>query len=171
MRAGDEDAWRQLLLRYEGRLRAFARARLRGQADADDVVQDTFLGFVQSLPHYDASRSLETYLFAILRYKIGDLCRRRRLPTPADFGAGDDEGGDPLDRAGNVETPSQIARHRESLERQYALIAEHLKALIREYGEKSKLHDLQIVELSFFVGHATRTSPRGSTVMRSTWPA
>jgi RNA polymerase sigma factor (sigma-70 family) len=152
IRTGDEDAWRQLIGRYEGRLAAFARTRLRSRADVDDAVQETFLGFLQSLDRYDENRSLETYLFAIVRYKIGDICRRKRLPTPADFGHDAEQGGDVLERAGTGETPSFHARRRESLVAQQTLIAEGLRRLIREYAEKDRFRDLQIVELSFYVG-------------------
>jgi len=80
IRRGSELAWRQLIARYEGRLQAFARAQTPTLADAEDAVQDTFVGFLQSLDRYDPTRSLETYLFTILRYKLIDLLRRRRLP-------------------------------------------------------------------------------------------
>ena len=143
-----------MIARYEGRLRACARNRLSSAADVDDTVQETLLGFVQSLPHYDPSRSLETYLFAILRYKIGDVCRRRRLPTPADFGG--EESDEFSERPSPAETPSGTLRRQESLERQRTLIADGLKALIREYGEKEKLDDLQIVELAFYVGRRNK---------------
>jgi RNA polymerase sigma-70 factor (ECF subfamily) len=156
VRAGDEEAWRQLIARYEGRLRAFARMRLPGSADAEDAVQEVFLGFLQSLPHFDASRSLETYLFAILRYKIGDACRRKRMPTPADFAPSGDEFDDLRERPGPTETPSSILRQKESLERQRALLAEALKRLIRDYGENEKFRDLQVVELSFYAGRRNK---------------
>lgn len=155
MRAGDEEAWRQLIARFEGRLRAFARARLGG-SDADDAVQDTLLGFLQSLPHYDVSRSLETYLFAILRYKVGDVCRRRRLPTPADFGECGDAPADLPAQPDRPETPSGAMRRKESLTAQGALIADGLKQLIREYGEREKFRDLEIVELSFYAGRRNK---------------
>ena len=142
-----------MIARYEGRLRAFARSRLPSAADADDAVQEAFLGFVQSLPHFDMSRSLETYLFAIVRYKIGDVCRRKRMPTPADFSAGEDgEWADFGDRPGPVETPSGVLRQKESLEQQRELIADGLKQLVRDYAEKNKFRDLQVVELSFYLG-------------------
>ena len=70
---GSEAAWKQLIARYAGRLLAFARSRTPGLSDAEDIVQDTFVGFLQSLPHYDAARSLETYLFTTLRYKLYHL--------------------------------------------------------------------------------------------------
>ncbi len=79
IRDGREEAWRQLIDRYSGRLLAFARARTPGLSDAEDLVQETFIGFLQSLANYDASRSLETYLFTILRYKLYDLLRQRKL--------------------------------------------------------------------------------------------
>ena len=58
IRSGSEAAWRQLIDRYQGRLLAFARSRIVSIADAEDVVQDTFIGFLQSLLRYDSKRSL-----------------------------------------------------------------------------------------------------------------
>jgi len=49
---------------------------LRDSASIDDVVQDTFLGFHLSLPHFDETRSIESYLFAICGFKITDQLRR-----------------------------------------------------------------------------------------------
>ncbi len=104
---GREGAWRQLIDRYSGRLLAFARTRTTGLADAEDLVQETFVGFLQSLGHYDPSRSLETYLFTILRYKLYDLLRQRKatvLSEPADA-----QGWWDHLTPGSTETPSGIA--------------------------------------------------------------
>ena len=43
VRQGSPDAWRQLVERYQGRLAAFARNKGINAADAEDMVQDTFL--------------------------------------------------------------------------------------------------------------------------------
>ena len=43
IRTGNGDAWTQLLDRYQGRLLTFARGKLGSAADADDIVQDTFI--------------------------------------------------------------------------------------------------------------------------------
>ncbi len=53
VREGDAGAWRQLIERFEGRLIAFVDSRLRDRAASEDVVQETFVGFLTSLPHYD----------------------------------------------------------------------------------------------------------------------
>ncbi|HKM56018.1 MAG TPA: sigma factor, partial [Isosphaeraceae bacterium] len=62
VRAGDAEAWRQFILRFEGRLVAFVDSRIRDRPASEDVVQETFIGFLTSLPHYDEKRDLEAYL-------------------------------------------------------------------------------------------------------------
>ena len=46
-------------------------------SEAEDIVQETFLGLLRSIPNYDRARSLETYLFAILRHKLSDHFRKQ----------------------------------------------------------------------------------------------
>ncbi len=83
IRAGDEAAWREFIAAYEGRLAAFARSRLGDAGPVDDVVQETFVGFLLSLPNYDEARGLETYLFTICAHKLTDHLRRAgRRPCP-----------------------------------------------------------------------------------------
>src|SRR5438874_10311263 len=77
IRAGDEKAWEQLIARYEGRLLAFADRRLRDRAASEDVVQETFVGFLNSLPNFDEKRELQTYLFTIAAYKLVDHLRKK----------------------------------------------------------------------------------------------
>ena len=67
IRRGDGDGWASLVSRYQGRLLAFARARLKQSADAEDIVQDTFFHFLKGLPNFREDASVETYLFTILR--------------------------------------------------------------------------------------------------------
>jgi RNA polymerase sigma-70 factor, ECF subfamily len=76
IRDGDERAWELLIAKYEGRLHAFVSRKLSDTGSVDDIVQDTFLGFHLSLPHFDETRSIESYLFAICGFKITDHLRR-----------------------------------------------------------------------------------------------
>src|ERR1043165_5600353 len=76
IRQGDTRAWELLIARYEGRLLAFVQRRLRDRAASEDVVQESFIGFLNSLPNYDESRELQTYLFTIASYKLTDQLRR-----------------------------------------------------------------------------------------------
>ncbi|MCH8966000.1 MAG: sigma-70 family RNA polymerase sigma factor [Planctomycetes bacterium] len=148
IRGGSEAGWRQLIDRYQGRLQAFAKSRIASIADAEDVVQDTFIGFLQSLSRYDAARSLETYLFTILRYKITDYLRAsgsgfRKLETQADDWW--EEATPSL-----AESPSMAAVKAESAEAQQALLATVLRQLIQDLRDRGAFEDLQIIELLFY---------------------
>src|SRR6516165_1925564 len=76
IRQGDSRAWDDLISRYEGRLLAFVDRRLHDRAASEDVVQETFVGFLHSLPNFDEKRELQTYLFSIASYKLTDHLRR-----------------------------------------------------------------------------------------------
>src|SRR5215831_10832898 len=76
IRRGDSRAWATLIARYEGRLLAFVERRLHDRAASEDVVQETFVGFLNSLPHFDEHRELQTYLFTIASHKLTDHLRR-----------------------------------------------------------------------------------------------
>lgn len=150
IRAGSESAWRQLIDRFTGRLLAFARARTAGLSDAEDLVQEAFVGFLQSIAHYDPARSLETYLFTILRHKLYDLLRQRKMTLvsePAD-------GGEWWDRVvpGSTETPSGHVMQQETERQQAQLLADILRQLIHELRDRDAFDDLQVIELVFFAG-------------------
>jgi len=152
IRRGDPDAWQKLITRYEGRLLAFARVRLAAHADAEDVVQEAFVGFLQSLPNYDAARSLETYLFAILRYKITDLMKKhgaRPVVTVEDDAMLDDA---LLADQRGPETPSRYLRADEHRSRRAEILGDALQSLMNELRDQVRFDDLQVIELSFYVG-------------------
>src|SRR6266511_2921317 len=91
IRQGDTQAWGALIARYEGRLLAFVDRRLHDRAASEDVVQEAFVGFLNSLPNFDENRELQTYLFTIASHKVTDHLRRsgRHPLHPASEGAGD----------------------------------------------------------------------------------
>src|SRR5438046_2762296 len=76
IRQGDARAWETLIGRYEGRLIAFVQRRIRDRAASEDVVQETFIGFLNSLPNFDDRRELQTYLFTIASHKLTDHLRK-----------------------------------------------------------------------------------------------
>lgn len=150
IRRGNEPAWRQLIERYHGRLLAFTRARIASLSDAEDIVQETLVGFLQSLPNYDSSRSLETYLFTILRYKLVDQLRSRKI-APLNPDAGEEDWWDRIEPQ-EGETPSRAAAAAEDLAAQEVLLADLLRKLINDYRDRAAFQDLQIIELLFFAG-------------------
>lgn len=152
IRKGDQRAWHQLIERYQGRLLAFARSRLREAGDAEDAVQEALLGFVTSLKHFDESRSLETYLFAILRYKIGEALTRKQRRAEFTTGFDIEDDSPSVIEAEDTETPSRVAAGRERAAHQSELLATILRRLIEELRDKGKLEDLQVIEAIFYIG-------------------
>src|SRR5436309_7437368 len=135
IRAGDSQAWTQLIARYEGRLLAFAERRLRDRASSEDVVQETFIGFLNSLPNYDDRRELQTYLFTIASHKLTDHLRRRGRHKAQPGSENPDE------LLGNQSDSDQLAasglvRNQEQRELESAALARGLRQMIRQWQEK-----------------------------------
>src|SRR5437016_14233549 len=118
VRQRDGDAWAQLVARYEGRLIAFARGRGVSGADAEDFVQDAFLHLLRGLDAFRGEASLETYLFLLLRRRIVEWFRGRRVHACL---AGEEEAGD--QRPARDATASSYARQAEQLNRDRAALA------------------------------------------------
>jgi RNA polymerase sigma-70 factor, ECF subfamily len=63
---GDEDAFGVVVGRYQASLLRVARMYVGSAAVAEEVVQDTWMGFVGSLGRFQRQCSVKTWLFAIL---------------------------------------------------------------------------------------------------------
>ncbi len=156
IRQGDGQAWSDFVSRYQGRLLRFARAKLPQRADAEDVVQETFIAFVRSIGRYRGECDLETYLFALMRRKIIDSYRSagaRKVCLIQDTGEtdSDEPASDLLDVVPSpVQTASWYARADEHYDRQKVALAEALNGLVNGMKKALKLRDLQIIELLFY---------------------
>lgn len=151
VRTGDEAAWRELIDRYEGRLLAFAESRLGQRQTAEDVVQESFLGFLVSLPNYDDATPLESYLFSITAHKLTDALRRsgRRPTIPLLI---PDEDGRSDEPAGRSRRASSMARSAEGRGVERVVIADCLRELIAQWKAKHEWERLKCIELLFAAG-------------------
>ena len=61
---------------HRGYLVRYARAQLRDEMQADEVVQEALLAALEGLKGFSGKSSLRTWLTSILRFKIIDLQRR-----------------------------------------------------------------------------------------------
>jgi RNA polymerase sigma factor (sigma-70 family) len=156
IRQGDGQVWSDFVSRYQGRLLRFARAKLPQRADAEDMVQETFVAFLRSIARYRGECDLETYLFALMRRKIIDSYRSagaRRVCLIQDTGEidSDEPASDLLDvMPSPAQTASWYARAEEQYDMQKAALAEALNTLIDGMKKAVKLRDLQIIELLFY---------------------
>jgi RNA polymerase sigma-70 factor (ECF subfamily) len=151
VRDGNAAAWQQLIERYEGRLLAFITSRLHDRAASEDVVQETFVGFLTSLPHYDERRDLEAYLFSIAAHKLTDHLRKQGRRPVDQFGS--DDHGRPLDEmAGDARAASSIARSDELRAAEEHLLCEALGRLIHEWIARGDYDRLRCLELLIVKG-------------------
>ncbi len=159
VRAGDAGAWRQLIERFEGRLLAFIDSRLRDRAASEDVVQETFIGFLTSLPHYDEKRDIEAYLFSIAAHKLTDHLRKQGRRPIDQFGS--DDHGRPLEEvAGDGRAASSIARSGERQRAEERMLTDSLGQLVGEWLARGDYDRLQCMELLIVKGWANKDVAR-----------
>src|SRR5437764_10120153 len=137
IRKGEPRAWESLIARYEGRLLAFVGRRIHDRTSSEDVVQETFIGFLNSLPNFDDRRELQTYLFTIASHKITDQLRRmgRRPWETALDGTGEILGAQPDD---NQPAASSQARSHERQQLEGEAISRCLGQMIRQWRQKGE---------------------------------
>jgi RNA polymerase sigma-70 factor (ECF subfamily) len=77
-RAGDQDAFRMLVERYEGAVAATVIGMLGPGGDADDVGQEVFLRFYRSIDRFRGDSALKTYLTRIaINLSLNAIKKRR----------------------------------------------------------------------------------------------
>ncbi|MEM8864968.1 MAG: sigma-70 family RNA polymerase sigma factor [Planctomycetota bacterium] len=152
IRLGKPEAWNRLIAEYEGRLLAFVESRLRKRAASEDVVQETFIGFLTSLPNYDARRPLESWLFSIAAHKLTDHLRRegRRPALPLSSTDGSDGGA--WDMPGPGRKASSIARSGERRGIEADALADALTDQLDRWREKGDWQKVKVMELLFTRG-------------------
>lgn len=154
IRKGDSQAWDTLIHRYEGRLLAFVERRLQDRAASEDVVQETFVGFLHSLPNFDERRELQTYLFTIASYKLTDFLRRQgRHPLQHISGSP----GDPLHQElDQNQAASSLARSQERQQLESEAVARCLGQLIQQWRQRGEYLRIKVLELLLVKGWANR---------------
>lgn len=162
VRRGDREGWSALVERYQGRLLAFARGRLKQPADVEDIVQDTFFHFLKGLPAFREDASVETYLFTILRRKLVDHFRGRHLRLCSLQDVLDSTGGaDGISSsahlgdaaspfAEDLPTPSSYAGSNEQAALDKSALGASLSSLLDRLKASGNLRDLRVIEMLFY---------------------
>jgi RNA polymerase sigma-70 factor, ECF subfamily len=160
IREGDTEAWYELIARFEGRLLAFVESRTRHRSAAEDLVQETFVGFLTSLPNFDGRRPLEGYLFSIAAHKLIDYLRREgRRPMLPLLPAG--SGASSWEPAGSARPASSIVRSGERHHLEEEALAAALAQQIEHFRHRGQWERLECAELLFVRGWSnTATASR-----------
>jgi RNA polymerase sigma-70 factor (ECF subfamily) len=151
IRQGDTRAWDHLIASYEGRLLAFVHRRINDRVASEDIVQETFIGFLTSLPNFDERRALQTYLFTIASHKLTDYLRRTgRHPlqqAPEDM----------LQMKLDVNpAASSLARSQERRDLEAEAVSRGLGTLLDDWREHGDFGRVKVLELLFVKGWTNR---------------
>ena len=154
IRDGDSRAWETLIARYEGRLLAYVQRRLRDRSASEDVVQETFVGFLNSLPNFDDRRELQTYLFTIASHKLTDHLRKAGRHPLRSLPEGNE---DLLDQQYDDQpTASSRVRSDEREKLEHAALTRCLGQMLRTWQDKNDFLRLKVMELLWVKGWANR---------------
>ncbi len=135
-RAGDDEAFEQLVRRFYGQIHRWALARTGDRDDADDVTQEVLVRLHRHLGGFDGRSRFTTWLYQVTRSAAADLHRKRtrreRLVRTARLGLG---GAEVVNPRGS-ETKAD-------LDRASGLVAVFLDELSDRQREVFDLVDLQ----------------------------
>jgi RNA polymerase sigma-70 factor (ECF subfamily) len=160
IRDGEADAWQQCIDVYEGRLLAFARARLQDRSAAEDIVQETLLGFLKALPNYDERTPLESWLFSIASHKLVDALRRSGRRPMLPLLTSESKDGAVRDLTGPGRAASSILRSSERAQAEARVIENELRTMLLDFRRTGAWERLKCVELIFVLGWANKDVAR-----------
>ncbi len=129
---GDPKALDELIDRYENRVRRCAERMALGRADAEDLVQESFLRLWLALPSFQARSGFGTWVYAIAHNTCIDAARRQiRKPRVQSLDRLSEGGDEPAaDRLVDEEFEAQVRE---------CLIGRALASLPLDYREILRL--------------------------------
>jgi RNA polymerase sigma-70 factor, ECF subfamily len=93
LRTGDRAEFARLVDTYYTPIYRLGLKMLGDSADAEDVLQNTFLKALQHLPDFEGRSSLSTWLYRIAANEALMLLRKRRPTIPVDENPDDEDDG------------------------------------------------------------------------------
>ena len=148
-RAGSQEAFRDLVLRFERPVFSLIARMVQDPAMAEDLAQEAFVKAYRSLHTYDASRKLSSWLFKIAHNTAIDHLRKHAPETVSLESPQEDEGRGGLAAVlsdGSVEDPAAAAERRDmarSLERAISrLRPEYREAVVLFYVEGATYQEI-----------------------------
>lgn len=162
VRAGDPEAFRELVERHSTRLFRLAYRMTRNEETAEDVVQEAFLKAYKRLSGFDARSSFATWIHRIAANCAVDVLRRRKRETER-LGRPEalDDGPEP---AASDPRPDRLAQSRE-MEVRLDRALEQLTPMERTAFELRHFEHRSIAEIGRVLG--ARTSATKQAVFRA----
>lgn len=147
--AGQTDAYRPIVLRYQGRLAGMVIGMVRDQEEAKDIVQVAFVKAYQNLSSFRPDSAFYTWLYRIAKNLAIDSIRKRKRRKTSSFeesiAVADEDGT--IAEQHHGESPVRALVRRELHERIYAALDE-LSEDMREAVLLREVEGLSYKEIS-----------------------
>jgi RNA polymerase sigma-70 factor (ECF subfamily) len=144
-RAGEQEAWRELVTRYQNMVYAVAR-RVAGPA-AEDAAQETFLRVFRKLHTYraDSGAKFSSWLYRVAYNCSCDVVTRRgqEVTMPENFD-GADTGPGPEDLAGSEERAGLARAALAEIRPEYRNVLELYYLMGKSYEQVSEVMELPL---------------------------
>jgi RNA polymerase sigma-70 factor, ECF subfamily len=153
-RDGDVRAFEVLVTRHRRSIYNFILRFVRDTAQAEDVLQETFLRVIKGAEAYEKQAKFTTWLYTIARNLCVDAARRgkHRKAASLDAPVGDDEGAALIDLVAGVDPGAE----KQSVNRELGVrLRKAIEALPEEQREiflLREVSDLQFNEIAQIVG-------------------
>ncbi|MBU1637899.1 RNA polymerase sigma factor [bacterium] len=129
-RVGDHSAFRILVERYESIIAATAIGMLGQGADAEDVGQETFIRFFNSLDHFRGDAELKTYLTRIAINLSLDALRKRKRNRFWFWSDEQDENRLPVELSIDTSNDIDVTERKEWVRRAISTLDEKHRAVV-----------------------------------------
>jgi RNA polymerase sigma-70 factor (ECF subfamily) len=141
LRAGDEQAFVELVDRYHASMVRVASTFVPSRAVAEEVVQDTWLGVLRGIGRFEGRSSLKTWIFRILVNRAKTTGARE--PRSVELDTGDGLSSDRFTHEGRWREPPAVW----SEDVEDRLAAPEIAARIRDMVERLPESQRQVVTL------------------------
>ncbi|HYV51146.1 MAG TPA: sigma-70 family RNA polymerase sigma factor [Dongiaceae bacterium] len=119
---GDQDAYRELLARYEHAVFGLVRRMIADPEEARDLAQETFIRTFRNLKQFDPERKFSSWIFRIANNLCIDHYRRRKLDTVPLFRHSEGEAEETWDLPDTEADPAEEFSDRELSRRLMAAV-------------------------------------------------
>lgn len=75
----DEKVFLSFVKTHEKQLYNYVFRQLRDPEQAEEIVQDVFIDFLEALRNFQFQSSLKTFLYSIAKYKVIDVIRKKKI--------------------------------------------------------------------------------------------
>lgn len=138
VQAGEQDAYGDLISRYEAKLMRYARKFLSDKEDATDIVQDIFIKAYENIQSFDATRRFSPWIYRIAHNEFVNALKKkatRRIVFAIDM--------DTLfPHLASTETADSVALERDMRE----TLEKHLEGVSMKYREPLVLYYLESLD-------------------------